>query len=274
MLPVSAGSFLIGGLTGVGRYAMMMKESRWRGIREEGRRSTVKKWFALVLALTVAAGCMGVALAESNAREMAQALIVRKAYDHVLERCLALAEQGDLDALYEAGWHYLDNPFGESDDMTALQGWKRAAEQGHAESRQAMAKFYSDSFGPYSELAEQGDPEGYYFLGKVYRAGITAEPDIATAVTYFERAATLDHRDSCVYLGHIYQHGELGEPDSAKAIEYYTKAAALGDPYACYTLGDIYYAGEGGEPDEVTALRYYTLAFENGYRNDWRYFPR
>ena len=126
------------------------------------------------------------------------------------------------------------------------------------------------------EMAESGDTDAQYLVGKLYQNGPVLIPDNVEAQYWFELSARQSHvaaqcelgklllcddpevcdpalgiqwleyaanngSDPAVYrLGKEYLRGEIVEKDSAKAMKYLTQSAKAGNQYAQYVLGKLY----------------------------------
>jgi TPR repeat protein len=93
--------------------------------------------------------------------------------------------------------------------------------------------------------ARGGDIEAQYTLAHLYlkgRGGVVQ--DTATAIGWFEKAATRGHQDAPFDLALLYMEGIRVEKSSVLALEWLEKAAAAGNPYGQYYLGLAYLENE------------------------------
>ena len=131
------------------------------------------------------------------------------------------------------------------------------------------------------DMAEGGDPDVRYLVGKLYQDGPVLVPDSVAARYWFDLSARWGHvaaqyesgklllcndpevrdpalgiqwmeyaanngSDPAAYrLGKEYLKGEIVEKDSVKAIEYFTQSAEVGNQYAQYALGKLYLDRKG-----------------------------
>jgi TPR repeat protein len=87
--------------------------------------------------------------------------------------------------------------------------------------------------------------------------------DIATAIKYYEMAATQNDAEAERLLGNIYS--EQGSVKSSKqAVEWYNKSTAKRDAQAMYELGLCYQSGFGVEKDMKKAIEFFTQSMELG----------
>mmetsp|Transcript_24592 Transcript_24592/g.61706 ORF Transcript_24592/g.61706 Transcript_24592/m.61706 type:complete len:249 (+) Transcript_24592:142-888(+) len=157
-------------------------------------------------------------------------------------RWLALsAQQGHpgaqtrLAALYEAGW-------GVPHSLTAAVRWlTAAAEQGYAEAQARLGEFYMGGWGVRPDharalhwlqlAADAGHPTAQADLGRLLEqsaAGPAGPARLASAVTWYTRAAEQRQPDALYRLGHMLQHGLGTQQNLAEAARYYHLAAELG----------------------------------------------
>ena len=110
-------------------------------------------------------------------------------------------------------------------------------------------------------LAEQGDFDLQFALGKVYLSG----QNYAEAFKWFRRAAEQGDRVAAGYLGVFYANGEGVGEDKSKALHWFRFAAEEGDAYGQYILGELYdKAGLGLPQNHVLSAKWYRLAVEQG----------
>ena len=114
------------------------------------------------------------------------------------------------------------------------------AEQGDAEAQYELGRMYFLGKGMprnatkalewYQKAAEQGNKEAQYQLGYI---NYYKQKNYVEAEKWFRKAAEQGDKNSMFYLGLMYQYGESGIPeDKAEAIKWYRKAAELGDETA------------------------------------------
>ncbi|MBT3815105.1 MAG: sel1 repeat family protein [Methylococcales bacterium] len=121
----------------------------------------------------------------------------------------------------------------------------------------------------FTPLAEQGDVNAQYFLGRTYQEvvrnkgqGITA--DNKPAVKWFTLAAKQGDQQAQNSLGLMYRNGEGIPKDHKTAVKWFTLAAKQGYYSAQFNLGVMYEGGEGVLQDDKTAVKWYRLAAEQG----------
>ena len=123
---------------------------------------------------------------------------------------------------------------------------------------------YSQDFLEQMRLAEQGDADAQYKLGKCYYYGRTVAKDYEKAVEWYTKSAKQGNVRAQSNLGFCYNKGWGVEKDCEKAVEWYTKAAEQGDANAQNNLGICYKNGEGVEQNYQKAVEWYTKSAEQG----------
>jgi TPR repeat protein len=116
--------------------------------------------------------------------------------------------------------------------------------------RTKLARDDADRFRLVSENAKRAKPWALHKLGMYHKDGIGTEKDIATAITYFRKAAEAGYRDSHHELAECYRFGNGMEVDLEEAATWYEKPAALGLAMSQYQLANILngHAGRSNVP--------------------------
>jgi len=151
---------------------------------------------------------------------------------------LPLAEQGNVDAQFQAGMIYAMGKGIAEDDKQAAGWLGKAAGQGH---REAQTK-----------------------LGFMYATGKGVAQNYNTAVDWFYKAAEQGDVTAQYNLALMYASGQGAAKDNSLAFSWYNKAAAQGDPRAQYKLGDMYANGLGMEKNNKQAAVWYRKAAKQG----------
>ena len=108
--------------------------------------------------------------------------------------------------------------------------------------------------------AEQGDINGQFHLGIMYRGGydVVLAKDEYKAVELVRKAAERGYMDGQRTLGEFYASGFGGVPkDGRKALEWFKKAAEQGDPLAQNMIGHVYNDGLGVPKNKKQATEWY-----------------
>lgn len=120
-------------------------------------------------------------------------------------------------------------------------------------------------FKDYKVLAESGDTESQWILGRYFYSGVDVPQDLALSSYWFRKAAEKNFPDACYDLGTHYWHGVGVEKSHVHAAFWLLKAAYTADSYtagkAQIALGDIYSSGDHGlEKDHLEAYAWYAIA--------------
>ncbi len=146
-------------------------------------------------------------------------------------------------------------------------------------------------------LADAGDSEAQFLIGRMYAEGVGVAPNPAMAVHYLSECKFVDaqlylaslylegkhgvNRDSetavklltnagelwpqvKLRLGLMYWGGNLIPQDDKKAVKVFESLAKLNDPKSLLMLGDAYSQGRGVKRDQDTSCFYYALASVRG----------
>ena len=144
-------------------------------------------------------------------------------------------------------------------------------------------------------MAESGDPEAQYWLGRIYEAGRILPLDKERSAYWYQKSAeqgyapaeywvcgmsanqdSLEH-ERCLWraaekgvpeaqfrLGVAFdQHLWFGVTDEREALKWFRRAAEQGNPDAEYTLGIHYEVGEGVKQDYGKAAYWFRRAAEH-----------
>ena len=139
-------------------------------------------------------------------------------------------------------------PMGDRDDAAAQL--MDIAENGDPDAQYLVGRLYRD--GPvlipdsvktqywFDQSARQGYVPAQYALGKLYLTDDAEVHDAELGIQWLEYAA--HHRSDCAAyrLGKEYLRGKVVEKNAVKAIEYLTQSAEAGNQYAQYALGKLY----------------------------------
>jgi hypothetical protein len=110
-----------------------------------------------------------------------------------------LAAAGDAVAQYNLGVLYLQGIAVTQDLPTAVEWWKKDADEGQVDAQYKLAHSYrvgrgiepdaGKAFYWYARAAEQGDAEAQYNVAESYRVGYGTKPSLKAAVKWYEKAA-------------------------------------------------------------------------------------
>jgi hypothetical protein len=140
-----------------------------------------------------------------------------------------------------------------------------AAIAGLSEGYEALIrKDYATAIKQYRPLAERGNAEAQYRIGRMYEFGQGVPQDKAQGIAWIRKAAAQNHADAQQELGFIYASGDGVKQDDAQAVEWFRKAAMQGNATAQYNLGLLYAKGQGVQKDYAQAIDWWRKAAAQG----------
>ena len=158
---------------------------------------------------------------------------------------------------------------------SSVAGMKEIAEAGDVNAQYLMGKLCRD--GPlltpdsvkarywFMLAAEQGHAHAQYALGKLLLSKDTEVRDPEEGIRWLEMAA--DNGIDCAFyrLGKEYLKGEVAKKDNKLGMDYIYTAALNGNPYAQYMLGKLLLQGQIMRKDRAEGLRWLEKAAEQGH---------
>ncbi|MEO5808814.1 MAG: SPOR domain-containing protein [Sphingomicrobium sp.] len=109
-------------------------------------------------------------------------------------------------------------------------------------------------------LAAKGDADAAFNLGQAYRLGKGVPLSLASAQSWYEKAARAGHVDAATSLGILlFQNG-----NRTSSMRWLKQAAEAGEPRALLLYGTALYNGDGVPPDPVTAYAFVSRAAAQG----------
>ena len=140
-----------------------------------------------------------------------------------------------------------------------------AAVAGLKEGYDALSrKDYATAIKEYRPLAERGDAEAQYRIGRLYEFGNGYPKDQAQGIAWIRKAAAQNHADAQQELGVIYATGDGVKQDNVQAVAWFRKAATQGDATAQYNLGLLYAKGQGVAKDYAQAIDWWRKSATQG----------
>jgi len=125
-------------------------------------------------------------------------------------------------------------------------------------------KDYVTAANEYRPLAERGDPEAQYRIGRMYEFGNGYAQDKAQGIAWIRKAAAQGHVDAEQELGVVYATGDGIAEDDVQAVAWFRKAAEHGDATAQYNLGLMYAKGQGVTKDYTQSVDWWRKAATQG----------
>jgi TPR repeat protein len=125
-------------------------------------------------------------------------------------------------------------------------------------------KDYAAAIKEYRPLAERGNAEAQYRIGRMYEFGNGYPQDKAQGIAWLLKAAAQNHADAQQELGVVYALGDGVQQDDVQAVEWFRKAAVQGDATAQYNMGQMYAKGQGVPKDYAQAIDWWRKSAVQG----------
>lgn len=156
-----------------------------------------------------------------------------------------------------AFWWMLADAGGNAQAASALQDVQLETPEVYARAKELFTAY---------QRAQRGEAEDQLFMAQAYRKGGLLDPDLETAVYWYDKAQAGNLPQAWYELGELYEKGEGVPQDKAKALELYTKAADAGYVPAEYQLGREAYtqASASDKPDFAVAFGWLKRAADAG----------
>ncbi len=163
------------------------------------------------------------------------------------------------------------------DDYETFQKWQPLAEQGDAEAQYELGKLYYYGYGVARDYqaaakwtrlsAEQGNAEAQSNLGLSYYFGEGVPQDYQESAKWTRLSAEQGLARAQSSLGLSYYHGEGVPQDYQEGVKWTRLSAEQGDTVGQYSLGLSYYHGEGVPQDYIFAYMWANIATSNDNEN-------
>lgn len=112
-------------------------------------------------------------------------------------------------------------------------------------------------------LAESGDLNAQYLMGKLWRDGPLLTPDSVNARYWFEQAAQQGHTLAQYALGKLLLSDDVEVCNPQEGLRWLETAAENGSSYAAYRLGKEYLRGKIVKKDTAAALNWLAVSSES-----------
>ena len=124
--------------------------------------------------------------------------------------------------------------------------------------RAYQQKDYAAAFKELTPLADKGDPDAQFIVGKMYWRGEGVLKDLNQGMKYFKRSAEQGNADAQFFMGSIYV---LPHTNVAEGVKWLRLSAEQGNQDAQWLLGKAYLQGDKDLPrDPVQAEMWLSLA--------------
>lgn len=176
-----------------------------------------------------------------------------------------LPETDPVETNFYLGEYYLRFAAGEDAKAKAVEHYRRAANQGHAQSQYELAMLLltgegveqdlSGAFRLFSEAAAAGIVPAYFQLGECYAKELGTAMDEALALENYRKAAGNGILEAQLILGER-------SGNDAESFYWYMQAAEQKSIPAAYQVGYRLYYGIGAEKNVEESLQWLTRAAE------------
>lgn len=127
-----------------------------------------------------------------------------------------------------------------------------------------QADDYAEALPIFQELADAGDDDAMWYLGKLYDNGWGVEQSDTLAFNWFKKSAELGDSDAMWEVAIFFDTGQGIEADQKSAFKWYLKAAEAGRVSAMTVVGARYEDGDGVRSSTKKAFKWYLRAAEGG----------
>jgi TPR repeat protein len=128
----------------------------------------------------------------------------------------------------------------------------------------SLQKDYATALQFFEKAASKGYPASFVNLGNFYSHGYGVAIDFVEARKWYEKALAAGDLVAMNSIGYLYQEGNGVPRDYAEAFRRYEKAAAEGVTISMVNLGNLYREGKGVSKDTIAARRWYEKAAAEG----------
>ena len=159
-----------------------------------------------------------------NPREAAKWLdmAVGSGHEAALEKLCGVAKGGEREAQWRLGRLYLDGVVVERDSREAAKWFGLAASSGHSAALEGLRG-----------VAESGEREAQWWLGRLYLDGVVAERDAREAANWLGLAASSGHSAALDELRRVTEGGDIANEDAyLVAMSWIRRVADTGHPKA------------------------------------------
>jgi TPR repeat protein len=150
-----------------------------------------------------------------------------------------MARAGDAAAQYHLGQRYKDDKKIAASNTTAVDWFRKSAEQGYAPAQFELGLAYNEGVGGltkdlntahswFLKSAKQGYPPAEYNVAVIYLEGIGVQQNDTEAAVWMQKAATQDYPAAEYALGMLYKSGQGVAIDDAQSQYWLDKARQHG----------------------------------------------
>ena len=184
---------------------------------------------------------------------------VDKNIQEAIRRYNIAAAQGNTNAQISLGRLYAEGSDGLAQDYVEAAKWYCMADEYGDSSAIDKVRYHAERGDPdglrfFTIIAEQGNAEARYWLGRIYEEGKNVAKDKDKAVEWNFKAAQVGNTDS---KNSLYRLAERGLPSTVPAMIYF---AERGEPEAQTIIGFDYLYGKNVEQNKEEAFKWLSQA--------------
>lgn len=116
-----------------------------------------------------------------------------------------------------------------------------------------------------ARLAQSGDADAQYRMGKIYQEGKLVVSDPSEAFYWFKKSASNGNGDACYEVGRCFRYGYGVIPDNRIAAENFWRAAEKGSAEGAYCYAEMLRDGVGVPTDKAKAYKWFAVASKSDY---------
>ena len=203
---------------------------------------------------------------------------VRKDHSEAIRFYTVCAECDDVAAQNTVGFMFLMGKGIRKDRDRAVKWLKAAADNGCGQAMYRMGKMYDEglcdtdpdlksAMAWYQKAADADDPDAEFALGCIYSMPRNKYSDDREAARMFGRAAENGHAEAQYQIGMMYAYGQGVPRDPSMAKKYLEKSCEGDYQQAMVDYANMCFEGQVLPKDYETAAKWFTVAAErcNGY---------
>lgn len=187
------------------------------------------------------------------------------------------ADKNNIDAQYSLAEIYLSGELGEADPERGRFWLLKAAGQGKPEAEHRLGLLAASETPPdwteaverFRKAAEQGYADSQYNLGVLYAEGKGVEQNKIKAGEWFAKAAIKGHPDAALDYGIMVFRGDGVKKDEKVGAEWLLVSAKRGNPVAQNRVARLYATGRVFPLDPAEAMKWHILARQGGRSDAW-----
>lgn len=151
---------------------------------------------------------------------------------------------------------------------------KKEKKKAEKAKKEAAAEAAESAFEQVKAMAEEGDMQAQYIIGRAYYCGFQVRRDDEQAVDWWQKAAKQGHPDADAYIGLSFQEGFGGSAKNQdEANRRFQRSAESGSAQGALMLG-IYEYRTGDAKRKMTAVLLFKSAAEKGDANAAAFLQR